>query len=975
VEGDWYLLTVQVTDNDGNVAAKNLYLRVNNSDNTLPTATLDDFTQTSVGMWSSGQGPLNIDIAAGSISTATDILSVVLPSWITNGTKVMFAGASAPGGFTAATVYCVINNTGSTSQLSATSGGAAVDITSVSGMYDLVFGGHVEDPADSNHDGGADADLSGSVSIRGTVFDDTDVSSLHVEIDGADQGTAALSNKTGDAVLGYTYNWTFVWDTAKQGMALVAKDNVVVRVYGIDPANNFPTAGSRPIKTVDVVPYITSVTDPNGLSTDVLRGSTGKYSIGAHATNTLTVRGYNIGSSGVTPAVWVSPTAAVPTAGTAPGTTWISSNEVRVSKNLTRSGWLTALVSAVPSVNNVSRNDRARNIESNADPRSAQWSDDRYLWVWAVTQLNGAAFANKTYYYPDMVMSGNQPLFAFTDDNGGDTNRTTSDTAVTQRSGNRFQRQAAMAIATVNVTPQTFILTGQDTTQSGDNMGYLELTGFNDGVVPDAGSNVTNSWIMLEGSDYPAHVVVGANSSILRKTNRFPYPTIIAATNTIGANYGASIYTTFYDASIYYKSLNFVSFRTTAKQAGNYSGLPTNDNMRLTQVIPIPGTVGRASPYFDMVKLGSNGIAVAYFDSVSNSLKLAHSSNAFAVTGVTTTDNLPVATGQEKGTYTFNNDLLANYSFGGFGKYFTINSGTVAGTAYDVWFDPTGSSAAPAGSGAPNNIRVDISPTAIPTFNRTYLSIAVVNALRTVPAFADSEMGATGTTTQCSVVVVTSNGNVTNAAVGNLTSGTSVVSGAPATVDGAAANWGTTLTLDSSANVGQYLSMVTDGTKIYVAYYDYDEANLKVVRVSWNAGAPSVDANATVNIDNYLSAGTWTGIQLTADSSLTGQGTAQPFITFYADSYSGTKKPIRIAFPTFDATTGAMQHGVTGSGADDAYSGSWEIITVPAASVPKGGMEQFLHTNIGTYVGNTLNLPVVGWMADYIEYAKLQPNN
>jgi hypothetical protein len=38
-------------------------------------------------------------------------------------------------------------------------------------------------------------------------------------------------------------------------------------------------------------------------------------------------------------------------------------------------------------------------------------------------------------------------------------------------------------------------------------------------------------------------------------------------------------------------------------------------------------------------------------------------------------------------------------------------------------------------------------------------------------------------------------------------------------------------------------------------------------------------------------------------------------------------------------------------------------------------MEQFAHTIIGAYVGNTLNLPVVGWMADYIEYAKLQPNN
>jgi hypothetical protein len=68
-------------------------------------------------------------------------------------------------------------------------------------------------------------------------------------------------------------------------------------------------------------------------------------------------------------------------------------------------------------------------------------------------------------------------------------------------------------------------------------------------------------------------------------------------------------------------------------------------------------------------------------------------------------------------------------------------------------------------------------------------------------------------------------------------------------------------------------------------------------------------------------------------------------------------------------------HGVLGSGTSTAYSGTWEIMTLPTITVPKGGMEQFNHTQLGTYVNNTQTLPVVGWLGDKIEYGKLQPNN
>jgi hypothetical protein len=117
---------------------------------------------------------------------------------------------------------------------------------------------------------------------------------------------------------------------------------------------------------------------------------------------------------------------------------------------------------------------------------------------------------------------------------------------------------------------------------------------------------------------------------------------------------------------------------------------------------------------------------------------------------------------------------------------------------------------------------------------------------------------------------------------------------------------------------------------------------------------------------------------LMASQTLTGQVGSQPFISYYSDSYNGTKDPIRIAFPKFNAASGSIASGTTGSGADNEYSGNWEVIAVPTIWVPQGGMEQFSHTQIGAYDSSTF--PVVGWLGENngsydLEYAKLQANN
>ncbi|HNY22479.1 MAG TPA: hypothetical protein PKO22_10065, partial [Treponemataceae bacterium] len=190
----------------------------------------------------------------------------------------------------------------------------------------------------------------------------------------------------------------------------------------------------------------------------------------------------------------------------------------------------------------------------------------------------------------------------------------------------------------------------------------------------------------------------------------------------------------------------------------------------------------------------------------------------------------------------------------------------------------------------------------------------------------------------------------------------------------AGATW-TTMTIDSNLFSGSHVSMVASGGKLFLAYYDTAEADLKFARLTWtgNGTAPTVDG--IVYVDRYLSVGSWTKVGM-IDMDVGGAGTAQPYVAYYSDSYNGTKKPIRLAFPRFDAAAGSLVHGVTGtSGEDDTYSGDWEVVAVPTLTTPKGGMEQFNHAQLAYALTNGLNMPIVGWLGDKLEYARMQPNN
>lgn len=766
---------------------------------------------------------------------------------------------------------------------------------------------------------GVDPDVSGQISIRGVAYDDQRIKSLYAYIDGF-TFTGAPSTKligsytyalvasyaagiwtasdqwaangwkvsildTAPDQSGHRISWQLDWNSSK--VTGVAAANRVIRIVAedkagspspaTDSANALAGTGTRPTNNslvvtpnaairagqlvilgsgeqayasrigtynagtivfsdaidttitaysiyldsnqkasyqVDVVPYITGIENTaaqtTGLTLDVLRGAHGTYSIEQHATNTFKVNGFNLGGAGYLPSSSVSATPITSPSGTAPITSLVSSNELTISKaaaNLGRSGYYTVFVNTVPSINNIDLDTEESNIEYvSSNPRSNKWTDTRYLWVWANTQLSNANFNNQTYYYPDMMMEGVQPIFSYTNDNDGYTYRTSSDTTTTAKAGLWYERQTALAYADA-----TYWILSVEDAFSGADIGFLQLN--RDATGSAAYGTAGNRFIEIIGEDYQS-----------RQLNRFKYPKMIAETS---AGNNANVYLAYYDDEVSQKNLTFISFQASAANTTNMTQA-TNDNTRASPVMVIPGTASASSQFYDIAKVGvTGGIAIIYYDETNSILKLAWSANAYA-----------------------------------------------------------------------------------PATNLTN----------------------TGST------------------------------------------W-TTLTVDNNPFSGSHVSMVALGSKLYIAYYDTGDANLKFARISWDGSSSAPVVDGVVFVDKYLSVGSWTNIQL-IDRDGVGPETGQPYITYYSDSYNGTRKALRIAYPNFDATSGSISHGVTGSnGENETYSGNWEIIAVPTLTTPKGGMEQFNHTQIGQYLTNTFNMPIVGWLGDKLEYAKLQPGN
>jgi hypothetical protein len=179
--------------------------------------------------------------------------------------------------------------------------------------------------------------------------------------------------------------------------------------------------------------------------------------------------------------------------------------------------------------------------------------------------------------------------------------------------------------------------------------------------------------------------------------------------------------------------------------------------------------------------------------------------------------------------------------------------------------------------------------------------------------------------------------------------------------DTSAANWHSA-TIDSASQCGANVSMTHDANYVYIAYCDSANANLKLVVLK----VSDYSVVSTTVIDSYQSVGTWTNVKVI---------NGLPYIAYYNNSYNGTKSSIKIAYPIAangrTAAQNVNQDGATAS--SDAFTGNWEVLSVPALTTPQGGKEEFSRTMLGGYSSGTL--PVVAWLGNpKLEYAKLQPD-
>ena len=161
--------------------------------------------------------------------------------------------------------------------------------------------------------------------------------------------------------------------------------------------------------------------------------------------------------------------------------------------------------------------------------------------------------------------------------------------------------------------------------------------------------------------------------------------------------------------------------------------------------------------------------------------------------------------------------------------------------------------------------------------------------------------------------------------------------------------------------VGSYVSVAieSDGSgatsdPIHVAAHDSSGADLAYIRFD-----DYTDTNPdVVTVDANLSVGIWTDIAVSP--------AGVPYIGYYNNSETGTRDSVKLAYFLGDAAS-AVTPGVDGSGQ---VTGNWEYMTVPAADTPNGGIAQFMRVSIGFDTGGN---PVVGYLADDLEYARLLP--
>ena len=133
---------------------------------------------------------------------------------------------------------------------------------------------------------------------------------------------------------------------------------------------------------------------------------------------------------------------------------------------------------------------------------------------------------------------------------------------------------------------------------------------------------------------------------------------------------------------------------------------------------------------------------------------------------------------------------------------------------------------------------------------------------------------------------------------------------------------------------GSHVDMAVDpDDNIHLAYYDVMNGGLYYARIPSSGGVPDTRASEiqTAKVDTYLSAGTKLMINI-RNNGTTDEPKYVPYISYFHASFGETKNAIRVAWLTPDADEEMSVRDGTNS--DDSFTGAWEVMTVPAETVP-----------------------------------------
>ena len=301
--------------------------------------------------------------------------------------------------------------------------------------------GHIEPRGNSpfGNTDGKDPDVSGTIILRGEVFDNQRIDYIALNLNGIETPIAQWSEnslKVSDdeivnivsklGLSGHYVEWSYAWDTNS-----IVAENVNISVIvkdasgktntesSYDNKNNIPRTTENMYSrenwgynkmTVDVVPFITAVYRNGSYNTN--RAKSGAYPMLRGQVDNC-IEGFNLGTDVSKISVVITENKDGSGYSFAMGslTKWGTSTAFTVTSDA-KDGYLSTVVNGIRSINNLNDNSHEYNRESNSyDSKTALWTDDRYVRIWQ--NKSSDYFPGSTNpVYPAMSIGNTGDLYA-----------------------------------------------------------------------------------------------------------------------------------------------------------------------------------------------------------------------------------------------------------------------------------------------------------------------------------------------------------------------------------------------------------------------------------------------------------------------------------------------------------------------------------------------------------------------------------